>query len=233
MEITMDKIVKPFAMVALALISAVGLSAQEPVANQKRVEFGLRFMPTMSNFEMRNSAGATVTGEVTLGYGIGALLGFNFSDQVGIQGEAIYSSISQRHREDDIERKIILKYINIPLLLALNTGKTKPVNLNIVGGPQIGINVGSDLLVSGSFDSSDVTPVLSIKKGDLGLAYGVGVDFGLNKTYTTRLGLGYRGVVGLFDISNTSTSITTKSYYILDRAHMKSHSAYIGLSFLF
>jgi hypothetical protein len=72
-----------------------------------------------------------------------------------------------------------------------------------------------------------------VRKSDLGLAYGAGVDFGLNATYTTRLGVGFRGVYGLLDISDNNTSTSSDTYYVLDRTHLKTYSAYLGVSFLF
>lgn len=200
-------------------------------ANAQSFELGLRFMPTFSSFELQTSSGGTVKGEATLGYGGGLFLGFNFSDYIGIQAEVIYNEASQKYSEVDVERKVDLKYVNIPLLLSLNTGKSKGVNFNIVAGPQIGLSVGSDLFTSN--DENAPKAVLSVKKGDLGFAYGAGLDFALNTGRTIRLGLGYRGVAGLFDISDNNDAITTDSYYVLDRTHIRTHSAYIGLSILF
>lgn len=196
-------------------------------------EIGIRVMPTFSSFDLQSSSGGTVKGEVTLGYGIGALLAFNITENVGVQAEVIYNTLSQKYREQDIERKVKLKYVNIPLLLSLNTGRTKMVNFNLVVGPQIGLSVGSDIEVSG-FDNADSTSaVLAVKKGDLGLAYGGGLDFSLNPEGTLRVNFGYRGVLGLFDISDRSQSLTTNSYYILDRAKVRTYSGYLGFCFLF
>jgi hypothetical protein len=201
-------------------------------ANAQKGEVGLRFMPTFSSFEMKNAGGGTVDGDVTLGFGLGALLGFNFTNIVGIQGELIYSSISQKYKEVDVEHRVNLRYFNIPLLLSLNTGKTKAVNFNVVGGPQIGISAGSRLsTVNGNNTIPD--PVLAVKKGDLGLAYGAGLDFALNTARTFRFGLGYRGVLGLFDISDNNASIATDAYYILDRTNVNTNAIYVGLSLLF
>lgn len=210
---------------ALLLAAAVKVNAQS-------AEFGLRFMPTVSSFDMKSSSGGTVKGQVTLGYGVGALLGFNFSDHVGVQGEVIYSSITQKYKELDVERKVNLKYVNIPLMLSLNTNKSGPVNLNLVAGPQISISVGSDVHTSGG-DGTSSQALVTVKKGDLGLAYGAGVDFALSPSGAFRLGFGFRGVYGLLDISDNNTSTTTNSYYVLDRTHMKTYSAYAGLSLLF
>jgi Outer membrane protein beta-barrel domain len=201
--------------------------------NAQGGEVGLRFMPTVSNLSAKSSGGGVIEGKATVGYGIGMLIGFNFSDYIGVQVEGIYNSLSQNYVENDIEHKIKLKYFNIPLLLSLNTGKTKPVNFNIVGGPQLGISAGSSLETVNGNNINNTQAVLSVKKGDLGLAYGAGLDFGLNPALTWRLSLGFRGVYGLIDISDNSRSITSDSYYILDRTHIKTYSAYIGASMLF
>lgn len=219
------KVIIYTAVAALLFIATVKTNAQS-------AEFGLRFMPTVSSFDMQSTSGGTVKGQVTLGYGVGALLGFNFSDHVGVQGEVIYSSIAQKYKEQDVERKVNLKYINIPLMLSLNTNKSGPVNLNLVAGPQIGISAGSDVSTTGG-DGSSPQALVTVKKGDLGLAYGAGVDFALSPSGAFRLGFGFRGVYGMFDISDNNNSTTTNSYYILDRTHVKTYSAYAGLSILF
>lgn len=202
-------------------------------ANAQKAEFGLRFMPTVSSFDVQSSSGGKIKGEATLGFGFGALLGFNFNKHIGIQGELIYSSLAQKYNERELERRVNLKYVNIPLLLTLNTGKNNPVNFNIVAGPQIGIRVGSSLVTSGDNGTDEPDAILATKKGDVGFAYGAGLDFGLNTARTIRLGIGYRGVLGLFDISDNSNTITTDSYYLLDRSHIKTNAAYVGLSLLF
>lgn len=221
-----NKIIGTVALTALLFGSAIQVEAQ-------RATFGLRFMPTFSSFDLKTSSGGNVQGQANLGYGFGALLGFNFTDHVAVQGELIYSSIAQQYKEQDIERKVKLRYFNVPLLLSLNTGKTKKINLNLVAGPQIGISAGSSFLISGGNGRDSTNAVLSVKKGDLGFAYGAGVDFGLNPSRTIRLDVGYRGVSGLFDISDNSNTLTTDSYYVLDRTHIKTNAVYIGISFLF
>lgn len=200
---------------------------------QKKGEFGLRYMPTVSSFEMKTESGGTVKGEATLGYGVGAFLGFNFTEHIGIQGEIIYSSISQKYKESDVEREINLKYVNIPLLFSLNTGKSNPVNLNIVAGPQIGLSVGSSVNSTGGNGTYSSQAVVSVKKSDIGLAYGAGVDFGLNEAQTFRLGLGFRGVLGLIDISDNNNTVVKDTYYVIDKTKIKTYSGYLGISFLF
>ena len=222
-----NKIIKRISFVIILFAFALKAEAQ------KKVEFGLRYMPTVSSFEMKTSSGGTVKGQATLGYGVGAFLGFNFTDHVGIQGEIIYSSISQKYKEMDVEREINLKYINIPLLFSLNSGKSNPVNLNIVAGPQIGLSVGSSVNSTGGNGTYTSQAVLSIKKSDIGVAYGAGIDFGLNEALTFRLGLGFRGVLGLIDISDNNKTADKDTYYIVDQSKIKTYSGYLGISFLF
>ncbi len=196
-------------------------------------EVGFRYMPTFTSFNMQTSTGGEVSGSVILGNGVGMFLGFNFTDNVGVQGEVIYTSISQKYVDDNIERRVNLKYVNIPILLSLNTGKSNMVNFNISAGPQIGFNVGSSMSISSSNDTITMVPILVVRKNDLGFAYGAGLDFALNPMRTIRLGFGYRGVIGLLDVSGTSKSITTDSYYLLERTRIRTNAGYIGLSFMF
>lgn len=197
------------------------------------VEIGFRFMPTFSTFDVRTYNNDIIQGTFTLGYGYGGVLGLNFTPHVGLQAEVIYSSLSQKYRDQSYDRKITLNYINVPLLLSLNTGKNRPVNLNIVAGPQVGFNVGSKLESSGGNGVDTVQAVLAVKTGDLGVAYGAGLEFGLGASRNVILDIGFRGVYGLIDISDRSQSTTTNEYYVLDRAHVQSYAAYAGLKFAF
>ena len=223
----LNKGIKIMAIVAiLVTMNATMLTAQQ-------VEFGARFMPTFSQFDVQTSEGGTVDGTVTLGYGGGIFLGYHFNTNIGVQAEVIYSSINQKYKELDVEKKVNLRYINVPLLLVLNTGVTNPVNISLVAGPQIGISVGSsfDNVITG--DSLNLDPILSVKKGDLGIAYGAGFDFGLDPDNKFRLGLGFRRVYGLINISDDAKTQETNSYYIIEKTNIKTYSVYMGLSVLF
>ncbi|MEP7264227.1 MAG: porin family protein [Bacteroidota bacterium] len=221
-----SKVISTIALFSIFFLSILKSEAQS-------AEIGLRFMPTFSSFDTQDGAGGTIKGEITLGYGAGAFVGFNFTEYIGIQGEIIYSSISQKHKDKSgIERKISLKYYNIPILFSLNTGKTKIINVNVVAGPQIGIKAGSNTTSTGGDGTASASAVLAVKKNDFGFAYGAGLDIALNEARTVRFGLGFRGVYGLFDISDNSSTLANDSYYLLDRTKIKTYSAYVGLSVL-
>jgi hypothetical protein len=219
---------KSFQLKMLSLATAALLGSE--MADAQKVELGVRFMPTITSFQMQGSGGGTVKGQATFGYGVGGFVGVFFTDHIGVQGEVIYNSISQKYTDQSIQRQVKLQYVNIPVLLSLNTGKSKKVNLNVVFGPQMGLSVGSHVESTSGNGSVSSTGVLVVKKGDLGVAYGAGLDFGLGSML--RLGIGFRGVYGLIDISDKSKTIETSSYYLLDKTHVKTYSAYIGLSIL-
>jgi hypothetical protein len=219
-------------LIIINTLIAIAFLMSAPQIGAQRATIGFRFMPTLSAFDLKTSSGGTVSGEAKLGYGIGGLIGVNITKHVGVQGELIYSAVSQKYTEQNVERQVNLRYFNIPLLVSLNTGKSKMVNLNIVAGPQIGVSAGSSLKISGGEVSSPAA-ILAVKKGDLGFAYGAGLDFGINSMRNIRFDVGFRGVLGLLDISDNSNTLATDSYFILDRTHVKTNAIYVGLSFLF
>lgn len=218
-------------------VQIVEVPKQEPQPEKKEPpfksgEFGLRFMPTFSTFNLRRPDGSTVQGELAVSYGYGGFLAIN-SKHVGLQLEAIYNQISQKYKDQELERKVDINYLNVPLLLTLNTDKSKPVNFGVAVGPQVGINIGSKVTTSGNADESTLQATVALKQADVGFAYGAGFDFALNPMRTIKLNLGFRGVYGLVDISDHSKTAATNSYYILDRTNVETYSGYLGLSFVF
>jgi hypothetical protein len=196
------------------------------------VYIGVRFMPTVADFDYQPVDNSTAVASAVVSYGWGGFIGFNLTDNVALQGEVIYSPLAQQYKVADRVNDVRIDYINIPLLLRLNTGISKPVNLNFVFGPQFGMNVGSSVTSSGNGNGTDnVYAQLAVKSGDFGFAYGAGLDFLLGGY--THLGLGFRGVYGLIDISDNSHNLDTGEYYVLDKTHVKSYSGYVGLSFGF
>jgi opacity protein-like surface antigen len=198
-------------------------------------EIGFRFLPTFTSLQFQTVDEATVRGEFTLGYGFGAMLAGNFNNNVGLQAEIIYNSLTQKYKDRELDRRIDISYINFPLMLSLNTDKSRPFNLNFVAGPQIGYNLGSKITTSGGgpSEADTVQAILAIKKGDFGFAYGAGMEFKLNSEGNFRFDLGFRGVYGLININDNSGTRTTNSYYILEKSRIKTNSIYMGFTFLF
>jgi opacity protein-like surface antigen len=221
-----------FSLSILLLFAISNLNGQDETPF-KRVEFGIRLMPTYTALNVKTSDGGEISGSANIGFGAGAFLGVNLSNHVSILGECIYSSITQKTYDANVERKVKLKYVNVPILLSLNTNKSSFFNLNLVAGPQVGFNVRNSISISGTNEINNSQPILSVKKNDFGFVFGAGIDFGINHDRTARLGFGYRGVRGLIDINKNSGTQTSDAYYVLDRTKIKTNAAYISLSIMF
>jgi hypothetical protein len=192
-------------------------------------ELGFHYMPTFYNMDFRTSDGGIVNGSVSLSHGFGAMMAFNLSQHIGFQSEIDYYKASQSYKDLDVDQNVDIKYIDVPVLLSLNTNKMARVNLNAVVGPQFGINVGSNISSSGS--NGTTTAEIALKKGDVGAAFGAGLEFALNQAHSVRLDLGYRGFYGLVSMNATQTSSDT--YNVMVDAKRKNNAAYLRLTFLF
>jgi len=172
------------------------------------LELGVRLLPTFSSLSVQTYNGDVIQGKATMSMGYGAVLGLNLSKNVGVQGEVNYNKISQKYKDQNLERQVHVDYINIPILLSLNTDKSQMVNLNLVAGPQFGINVGSSTSVNGSRETDTLRAVVAVKQNDFGFAYGAGLETMLNPDHSIRLDLGFRGFYGLVDIDDKSSGDT-------------------------
>jgi hypothetical protein len=190
---------------------------------------GFRYMPTISSFDVHTSQGVA-SADFVLSHGFGGFIGVKTSNHFNLQLEIIYLQLAQKFQQNDVTNTVKLSYVNVPLMAVFNTGLDQPVNFNACIGPQIGFNTGSSLDVENGNDADTIHAVLAVKKADIGLAYGVGLDIGGENV---KFAVGFRGVYGLVDISDQSHNITTDQYYILDRSHVKTYSGYIGVTFLF
>ncbi|MCW3078173.1 MAG: hypothetical protein JWO32_2782 [Bacteroidetes bacterium] len=200
----------------------------------RRGEFGVRYMPTFSSLSVRNSSGDVIEGEMSMSQGYGIMMGFNFDRHIGIQAEINYNQTSQKYKDKGLDRQVDISYLNIPVMLSINTDKRLPVNLNFVVGPQFGFNVGSAIKSGGTAAGTEtVHAVVAVKQGDVGAAYGAGLEFALNKAHTLRLDLGFRGYYGFVDISGSNPSNSPDTYNVIVKASRRTYAGYLGLTFCF
>ena len=199
----------------------------------RRGEFGVRYMPTFSSMSFRTYNGDVIQGDVSMSHGFGVMLGFNLSKNIGIQAEASYLEISQKYKDQNLNRQVNVSYLNSPILLSVNTDKTRMVNLNFVAGPQFGVNLGSSVQTTGNENEGTLRAVVGAKGTDVGLAYGTGLEFALSRTHCLRADIGYRGFYGLVDANANQSSKNPDTYNVLVRASRFSHAAYLGLTLCF
>jgi hypothetical protein len=203
---------------------------KEERPNLRKTELGFRYYPTFSRLRVRDTEGATVEGEVSMSNGFGAFIGHNFNHHVGLILEVDYNEFSQKYKDRNLDRQVNVSYLNIPVLLSLNTDKAHWVNWNFVVGPQFGVNIGSSV---NELAGDSVRVAVGAKGGDVGIAYGTGLEFALNKEHTVRLDVGYRGFNGLVDMSANKTNNNPDTYSVLLSARRQYNAAYIGLTFMF
>jgi hypothetical protein len=205
---------------------------KEPPA-LKRGEFGLRYMPLFTSLDIYTNNGNSASGHVTMTHGAGAMIGFNFNKNVGLQLEGNYYNASQSITNQATGQvyNVDMGYLNFPLLLVLNTDKRRAINLNGHVGPQFGLNISSDVRTSGSGENQTVSATIATGNNDVGLAYGAGLEIALNKAHTLRLDLGYRGFYGLVDLgaSETNNGNNSSTYSIFVRGSRQANGAYLGL----
>jgi hypothetical protein len=199
----------------------------------RRLELGIRYLPTFSSLALRTYGGETVEGELVMSHGFGVMLGVNLSRHVGLQGEVNYYEVSQKYKDQSLERQVNVSFLNIPVLLSLNTDKSQMLNFKIEAGPQFGLNVGSSVETRGNRNADTLRAVVGVKEGDVGAAYGAGLDIMLNAQRTVRLDLGFRGFYGLVDMNADQSSNNPDTYNVLIKASRKTYSGYAGLTFLF
>jgi hypothetical protein len=207
--------------------STLRMNADYP--DLKIVELGFHYMPTFYSLDFNSESGGVIKGSVTMSHGFGGMLALNFSPHVGVQGEIDYYQATQKYKDQSVSNEVKIKYLDIPVMLSLNTNKMARVNLNAVVGPQFGINVGSDIQSSGSTETATAT--VDAKKGDIGAAFGAGLEFALDQGHNIRLDLGYRGFYGFVKMDADQTG--TDTYNVLVSANRKTNAAYVRLTFLF
>lgn len=224
---------KKFAIIALA-VAGIGINDGKLSAQSSQGFYGgINFMPTVSQFNVQTIDNGTAKAKMVLGYGFGLQAGYNFNEHVATQLEAIYSTLSQKYTDRSLERTIDLSYVHFPLTFRYNTDITGPVNFNIVLGPQVGVNVGSKIRTEDGRATDTVEAILAVKPADFGIAYGAGLNFGLGQASNPKINVGFRGVQGILDISESSQTTTTDQYYILDRSRVRTYAGVIGLTYLF
>lgn len=228
----MKKIIITIAAVCLFIKTAGAQETAEPPKEKtSSVEIGARYAPTFSFIKFRTVSGDEVEGTARLGHGFSGLIGYNFGKHIGIVGEVNYYNSSQKFADNNLEREVNVSYLNIPLLLSLNTNKSGRTNLNFVAGPQFGLNIGSSVKTSGNAEADTLEAVIGLKQGDVGLAYGAGLEFMVDESKTIRLDIGYRGFYGFVDMNTSDNGNGT--YNVMVTGTRKTHGAYAGIAIAF
>lgn len=205
---------------------------------QKGLEFGLRVMPQGTGIINTDDfdEGPELNFRTTIHLAYGVHIGYNFSDNVGIQTGIMLSQQGQKYVDDaptegSSTSEVRLSYLKIPLLLKLNTNPHKGAQFVTTLGVQIGLlndfsyyedeeNVSDDLA-----DFLGVDPKSVYQKNDLSAVLSLGARFRLTDKLQlgTHLHLNY----SISDIENKDFTVLGFPFWGTDR--VASQNATAGL----
>jgi hypothetical protein len=196
-----------------------------------RWELGIHLMPVFSSFSMATSSGVQVEEKQILGYGFGLVKGINFNPNLGARLEIIYTTFSHQYFAEGKTKNMHVNYANVPIMASINTDRRRKINVNLVLGPQIGINAGSSIEnADGSSDTLQST--WNVNHGRLGVAYGAGIEMKVGNSEHFRIDVGFRGTTGFMEIADNSTP-STRSYNQNYVVRLHTHALYSGVIWLF
>ena len=179
----------------------------------------------------------TLYGKPVPGYGVNLLYTGIINRYFSVQTGLMYHSMDYELVDDKkIHYDIHLDNIYIPILFTLNSDVCKIVNYSLYAGPQISRNINSqmeNINFSNNTNRDTIQTVLSVNKGDYGIAYGAGADVAINKSRTLRVELGGRGSFGFADISGRLQDESHQENILAENTKIKTFGGYIGLKFAF
>lgn len=141
-------------------------------------------------------------------FGVGA--GYNFTDNLGVGLDVLYSMQGQKQEVLGIETATKVSYLKIPLMFTYNTNPDARVMFTAKAGPQIGLRLSSKVTDADNNDIiDDANDIYS--STDFGAVVGAGVRFSL--TERLKLDAGVRA-----DYSFTNAEDEDFSLYTPGRA---------------
>ena len=203
---------------------------------QKGLEFGLRFMPQGTGIINQTDfdEGDELNFQTTINFAYGVHAGYNFSDNVGLQTGLLLSQEGQKYVDDlpqpgDNTSEVSLSYLQIPLLLKLNSNPHKGAHFVAHVGLQFGLLNSINYYVND--ENVTVTNILgaeikdAYKSTDLSGVLGLGARYRL--TDHLQLGSHLYLTYSTADIEDKDLTILGIPVWDDDRA--SSHNATAGI----
>ncbi|MGI8893098.1 MAG: outer membrane beta-barrel protein [Bacteroidia bacterium] len=204
---------------------------------QEGFYLGAKFAPGISAIKS-NTYNDSVKVETTIALGGGGLMGYQFNQHIATQLEVMYMASGQKYKAGTVDYHVRTNYLSMPLLLKLSTDINNPVSFNIQFGPQISFLMGTELETDNAGGGVQIEPEISIRPQDIGIAYGLGMDFNITSDSKLQGLFGFRGINGLVDINNKDERNpenpgVTENYIIIERATTSLYGIYLGLQYRF
>jgi hypothetical protein len=142
---------------------------------------------------------------VRLGLVVGGFATFPIGARLAVQPEALFSQKGTSIDEAQVDGKIKIDYLDVPLLLKYSTAGSNGTSVFFFGGPSVGFKLNAS--ASGTSGGETVEIGLSdeeVKSFDFGVVFGAGVQFG-------RVSIDGRYTLGLTNINNESDTEKLKT----------------------
>lgn len=172
------------------ILAAFVLGTCTAALAQQQLKFGPKAGVNFANLSGVDNA------EMKTGFHVGAVAEIKFNEKFSIQPEVVYSAQGAKANIGNIQGKVNLDYINVPIL-----AKYYIVDgFSVEAGPQIGFLVKAE--GKGTVDNVSVTNDIkdNFKSTDFGLGFGLAYDLPIGMFVNARYNL------GLSDIRNNTSS---------------------------
>lgn len=142
-----------------------------------------------------------------IGLAAGGFVSFQINRLLAIQPEFLYSQKGSTWKGNpDVTYKINLTFVDIPLLVKffIPVSAQSALRPNVFVGPYAGIKMSAKLIVE-TAEGSDETDFEDLKKTDLGLVVGGGIDFAVGKgkiLLDVRYSFGFSSISNIEDYKN-------------------------------
>lgn len=144
------------------------------------------------------------------GYGFGGVIGYNFTNNYGIQTEILYDKTGQDYEDDfnpifgplNVKRKIDLKYASIPLVFKYISKNKENIKAYAIVGPQFNflLNASETVVLNGVNKIDSLSATEKFRSIDLGICVGGGIDIFFLKNLYFNVGL--HNYIGFSDINS-------------------------------
>lgn len=173
--------------------------------SQAQVRIGLK-----GGVNLANLTGDVSNNKMKIGFNAGVIAKFSVTDAFSIQPEILYSNQGTQVEEGDMDIKMHLNYVNIPIMFQYNIA-----GFFLETGPQAGILASAKGKAEG--ESADIKELFK------GIDFGWGIGAGYQMS-GSGLGLTARYNIGLGNIADNDGSVKIKNstiqlgfFYMLGR----------------
>jgi opacity protein-like surface antigen len=196
-----------------AVIALTTLTVVTNANAQEGLNFGIRAIPqTTWMLNTDDNDYADYKRETTYGAAFGVGAGYNFTKNMGINLDVLYSLQGQISTTKGVETEQRVNYVKVPLMFTYNTGIDSSRKIAFVGklGPQVGIRTSSKFLnANGDATIKDANDFYSTVT--FGAVAGAGARFALARNFTLDAGV-------RFDYDFTDAEDKDFALYAKDRA---------------